>query len=389
MAAARQRRNRAYSPSSDEDETSDENTLEEQSNNGSQMQLALREKEEALVESALARIRKAQRKGKKEVKLNKEELAALERRRKRLQEEEARKSAGSGSDRRRKDQEARFAVPLAQLEPTSRKRASRSDLDEVTRHRPPPIGADVAQRGYPQMGYFPPPQPSGGRPRSGTGTAVRRTSSRDRARASRRESSPFKYSYVQQGNPPRNSRHVSDTAARQRSSRALLPHEEGWQPSASDPSLPRSSGRRQGGTMDPFQYMTSGPQAPYHDTRHSPGHSYSEEDDGDGDDDRAPLRRTAPAASGSRSAPGRGSSDTTSQQSTEEEETSSGDQSSQGARIPATTSRRTSRDAIVVEEEAEAPERERHSRSSPKKSSPVKRKHVGSGSSSRRRKGRS
>ncbi|KAF3351565.1 hypothetical protein VdG2_00295 [Verticillium dahliae VDG2] len=98
-------------------------------------QLVLREREEeALVQSALARIQRAQDRGKKEVKLNKEELAALERRRKRIQEEEAAAAAAaaaarranasaSGSERkRRKEKEKRYVIPLAQLEATPRKK---------------------------------------------------------------------------------------------------------------------------------------------------------------------------------------------------------------------------------------------------------------------------
>lgn len=49
--------------------------------------MAIRDKEEALVQSVLQRISRVRARGKADVRLNKEELAALERRRQRMREE--------------------------------------------------------------------------------------------------------------------------------------------------------------------------------------------------------------------------------------------------------------------------------------------------------------
>src|SRR5437588_565088 len=82
------------------------------------------DKEEALVQSALARIRRAQEKGKREVKLNKDELAALENRRKRMQsaatsKERKDSGSGSGSEKKRRSDKQLFTVPIDALEPST------------------------------------------------------------------------------------------------------------------------------------------------------------------------------------------------------------------------------------------------------------------------------
>lgn len=74
-------------------------------------QVPPKEREEFLVQSAMARIERARARGRDDVNLNKFELAALDRRRKRMER--------GGSKKKRKDQ--RVAVPLTQLEPVSRK----------------------------------------------------------------------------------------------------------------------------------------------------------------------------------------------------------------------------------------------------------------------------
>ncbi|UNI14481.1 hypothetical protein JDV02_001106 [Purpureocillium takamizusanense] len=206
--------------------------------------LAIEDREESLVQSALRRISKAQAKGKADVKLSKEELGALERRRKRMQEEEERRrqASSSGGDRKKKKKEQRVAVPLSQLEPISRKKTTKAPPQS----QPPPRHAsagDLPQgHGYPPAGFFPPPSSSRPRPRSGT------TSSRPPSRAhDERGSSPFQYEYV-----PRTSssnRHISDSVARPRSSRGS-PRME-----------PLVLGARS--NLDPFQFQTAGPRAAY------------------------------------------------------------------------------------------------------------------------------
>jgi hypothetical protein len=132
-------------------------------------ELASHDPEEALVQSAMHRIERAKARGRTDVDLNDEEIAALERRRKR---DEAAKSS-----KKRKDS-SRVAVPLTQLEPASRKKKdsftsqsrqqsrSNSNLTE---------GQDRPSR--PSLGSLP-PSATAGRPRSGT-----TTSSQSRVRA--------------------------------------------------------------------------------------------------------------------------------------------------------------------------------------------------------------
>jgi len=217
----------------------------------------LSEREQAVVESALERIRRAQAKGKKDVRLTQEELAALERRRERIHaEEEARK--------KRKEKQQRFAVPLSHLEPTVRKR--RSVVADQGTSRQTVSGSsreDPGRAVHPPMGYFPPPLASSrSRPRSGT-TSSQRPPSRDPAAERSRGNSPFRYSYVQHGYPPSASRHVSDTAPRPATSSSRLdswPGSYGQAPPASI-SAPSIPAKRQS-SVDPFRYMTSDARAP-------------------------------------------------------------------------------------------------------------------------------
>ncbi|KAI0017279.1 hypothetical protein F4780DRAFT_615586 [Xylariomycetidae sp. FL0641] len=322
---SRPRSRYAYQHAEDEDSTEDDSQASSDEDT----------EDEALVQSALSRIRKAQARGKEEVKLNKEELAALERRRKRLQAEAEAARRGEGNQRRRKEKEPRYAVPLSHFAPSPQPRSrvpSVSD-DALPRHPTPSTLAQNQGRPGPPMGLFHPPNAPQARPQS---------SSR------RRDSSPFRYQYV---SPPPNQRHASDTT-RPSSSRLSLPHEDDW----------RSQSSRH--ARDPFQYQTAGPRAPYPHDSAAAGRNAS------GSSNVAYAyfpRRGASAAAGS-------SADLTSE---EDGDTSSDEQD-------------------VVEPPlgpapvpGSQPERERpkSKKSSPSTSSPVKRKPV-SGSGSRRRKGR-
>ena len=147
--------------------------------------VTLRQREEDLVQSALRRIARAQAKGKADVKLSKDELAALERRRQRMQEEEERerqkkrdrrqRGSGSGSERK-KSKEQRLAVPLTQLQPMSRKKQTSRHpprKDSMPRHVSASNVPDSRDRQvYPPMGYFPPPSASRARARSSAGPAL-------------------------------------------------------------------------------------------------------------------------------------------------------------------------------------------------------------------------
>ena len=354
-----------------------------------QAQLSLRDKEAALVESALARIRRAQAKGKSEVKLNQEELSALERRRERMQEEERRK---------RRDREPRFAVPISQFEPTSRKKrlsagAGGGALESSSRPRPEMPGSfhepgeQQQQQVFPPIGYFPPPNTS--RPRSGTSSGSQRPPTRDGS-----GESPFRYSYVHNAPPP-SSRHGSDTASRPRSSsHRPLPHEEDWSrhpkaASASDPAL---------NPVDPFQFMTGGVRAPYHSGAAPTRRPASGPPSGE-----APYGAAPAAARGShgsrRVSRGGLSSETTEDEEGEGEADSTSDERGHGARVQRHGSGGRGREEIVVVEPEMSPEPEpaepepepprQRVRKSSSAASPAKRKPVGSGrDSTRRRKGR-
>ncbi|KND95388.1 Prenylated Rab acceptor 1 [Tolypocladium ophioglossoides CBS 100239] len=334
--------------------------------------LAIRDKEEALVQSALQRINRARAKGKADVKLNKEELAALERHRKRMQEEERRKrGSGSGSDRKKK-KEQRIAVPLSHLEPVSRKKRTAAQphpprKDSLPRHVSAGGVLEGQQhQGYPPMGYFPPPSASRSRPRSGT------TSSRPPSRA-RDEggSSPFQYEYV--AHPSAANRHGSDSVARPRSSRGS-PRDE-----ASSSLGSRSN-------LDPFMYQIEDQRAAYPAGAAAASRRYAS-----GPAETAyNTRRGAPAPAASRSYQGSrrqsyGDETSEDENATSEENSSddrgNGGQTREPAREPVREPVREpsggGRDVGIVVEVSQEPEPD--PQPPKKKSSPVKRKAVSGG----------
>lgn len=243
----------------DDDTTSEEDDSDQDVEvRGGHAAAASSAREEAVVESALERIRRAQAKGKKDVRLTQEELAALERRRERIHaQEEARK--------RRKEREQRFAVPLSHLEPTVRKRRPPVAADEGVPQQAASGSSreDPGRPVYPPMGYFPPPLASTRtRARSGTASS-QRPPSRDPTAERSRGNSPFRYSYVQHAYPPSAYRHVSDTAPRPHTSSSRQdswPGTYGQEPPASlfAPSIPA---QRQS-SVDPFRYLTTDSRAP-------------------------------------------------------------------------------------------------------------------------------
>jgi hypothetical protein len=224
----RVRKGYAYNSDTSESESDSED-------GGSAMQVALRDKEEALVQSALARIRRAQEKGKSQVKLNPEELEALERRRQRMQaaaKKEKGSGPGSGSERKRRS-ERLISVPIA--EPPSRtkgksKRAEDFDPRASGSSAPPGVLVRGADGVYAPVGYYPQQSASSRnsptRPRSSTSLAY------------------------PQGQP----RHYSDgtrpTSSSSNGSRRPLPDEEDWVPNSR-----RSSLSSQSHNQDPFDYQ--------------------------------------------------------------------------------------------------------------------------------------
>ncbi|KAK0632286.1 hypothetical protein B0T14DRAFT_559994 [Immersiella caudata] len=226
----------------------------------------------------MARIRRAQEKGKTDVRLSKEELEAFERRRQREEEEE-----------RRKRREQRIAIPLSQFNLGPRKRNSVREDSPPRRHSPEPIAAQ-----QPPMGYFPPSSSRSLRPPAAAGSSSR-TPSRVAAERERTErgDSPFTYSYV---NPAEHSmsstRHASDPATTR-----PLPRTSPRADTASPPSRHDISQ----GPVDVFQYMTGGESAPYHtgDRRRS-GTVSGGETDSDSDYVPPAEKRVSSSGSGTR-----------------------------------------------------------------------------------------
>ncbi|KAH0601084.1 hypothetical protein MHUMG1_02085 [Metarhizium humberi] len=232
-------RRRQFGASEDDsDATSDESDSEGESDDGEDSEdsdyldlsgLSPEEREEVLVQSAMQRINQAQATGQTDVHLRKEELEALAQRRKRMEEEERarrkkQRHSGGGSDRKKKS-EQRIAVPLTQFAPVSRKKKSSlpASMEFPPRQDSLPrqiAGGDLPadgrdRQGYPPMGYFPPPSASRSRPRSGTSSSQR---------------------------PPSRARDEYEYSS----------------------SRPRSSvGSLRDTHLDPFQYQTAGPHAPY------------------------------------------------------------------------------------------------------------------------------
>ncbi|RDA85876.1 hypothetical protein CP532_4927 [Ophiocordyceps camponoti-leonardi (nom. inval.)] len=203
---------------SDDDEDDDgEEEVEDDSGAGGGGDDDSEDEEEALVQSALQRIARARARGKADVRLNKDELAALERRRSHMREEEER--------RMRRMRRARVAVPLTHLEPISRPRpagvATATTTMFISSDQPRHVSAGSMMEGLgpeqrqalPPMGYFAPPVSSHPRLRSGASTTT-------------------------------TSRHVSDSATRLRSVRYSPPEDN------SPPSRTH---------LDPFMYQTAGP----------------------------------------------------------------------------------------------------------------------------------
>ena len=292
LASTRARRGYAY----ESDESSEDSEMSEVEGTNA-LQIALRDKEEALVQSALARIRRAQEKGKREVKLNQDELDALEKRRKRMQSAATTKerkgsgsSGGSGSERRRRSERQLVTVPIPG-EPSSRKKGKSRRLEEVAPHPPAatnPPGMLVAGPDgltYAPLGYYP-PQVGGSRnsptrPRSATSQQLRGTP-------------PPQFTY-QQG---QSNRHFSDntrpTSSSSSGSRRPLPDEEGWIPAHSR----RNSVSSQSHGIDPFEYQTSSGHPPPIPQQYMQASSGRRNASGPPDVAYSSLRRSPPTTAG-------------------------------------------------------------------------------------------
>ena len=245
---------KAYAYQSDSESSGSEESDE---SNVSAAQVALRDKEEALVQSALARIRRAQDKGKLEVKLREDELAALENRRKRIQaaaalsRSKSKRDKGSGSERRKKKSSPPMVtVPIVQPDlqrsdsqrPASRRYSKQYQFEDSG---PGMLveGAD-GRMTYAPIDLRPPSShhSSPSRPRSSSSLAY--------SQSHRFPPQQHPYGY------PVPNRHVSDggrptsSASASTGPRPLLPHEEGWVPSDS-----RRNSMSSQYSHDPFEYQ--------------------------------------------------------------------------------------------------------------------------------------
>ncbi|PBP22882.1 hypothetical protein BUE80_DR006269 [Diplocarpon rosae] len=254
--ASRARRSYAFGSSSESSEDSEESEVEATD----ALQVALRHKEEALVQSALARIRRAQQKGKREVKLDQDELDALENRRKRMQAAattKAKKSSGSGgaSDKEERRRSDKISVPIAMapaesLSRPSSRRSSKKDKKKSRKSgeaaKPPGMlvaGADGPV--YAPLGSY-------------SSKPDRNSSNRSRSATAQHMRNPAPYFPLQQGPGPRNfSDGMRPASSSSNSSRHRLADDE-WMPTNSS----RSSASSHGFSVDPFEYQVSSDQPP-------------------------------------------------------------------------------------------------------------------------------
>ncbi|KAG6009512.1 hypothetical protein E4U21_002148 [Claviceps maximensis] len=338
----------------DDDDDDDEGDYNDDDASGYLARLSLEQREEMLLRSALQLISRAQAMGESDVHLNKQELEAYGRYLQRLEEEERarqqqqqkkkkKRNTGSGSDKKKKVKEQRMAVPLAQLAPTSRKKktslASSTEFPSRRDSLPrqvssidlPPDGHDG--KGYPPMGYFPPPSASRSGPRSGT--TMSQPSSASRAQSSR--GSPRDEAHSMSGRSHMNINNNDNN-------------------------------------MNPFQFQTAGPRAPFPSgtaaasRRAVPGPTANVYEQR--------WETVTSAAARSRHGSRRASyEDYTSEEGSLSSEESTSDDGGNGAQIrePVGKAGRRGRSEVIIVEES--PEQTKGKKKS--SSSPVKRKPVG------------
>ncbi|KAM0142613.1 hypothetical protein ACHAP3_001719 [Botrytis cinerea] len=231
----------------DEAERSSESDSEDSDyHDGGDKQLALRgDSEEAIVQGALARIRRAQEKGRQDVKLTQEELDALERRRIRMQAAAAAKAAkkgssGSGAEKKRRSD--RKTVDIASLmdpKPASDPKKRKSKRKSGSSSHSAAAGPGILVDGPDGPSYT----PIGGYHPSDRGTSRSRSSARHGH------------------SPPGTSRHFSDgmrPTSHNNSPRRSLPEEESWHSTNSK----RTSLSSQYHVADPFDYQVTADQPP-------------------------------------------------------------------------------------------------------------------------------
>jgi len=191
------------------------------------------------------------------VKLNQDELDALEKRRKRMQstatsrERKGSGSSGSGSEMRRRSDKNLISVPIAAAAEPSSQKKGKSKRTEDAPHPPAatnPPGMLVAGPDgltFAPISHYPQAKSS------------RNSPTRPRSSTFQQRGAPPQPAY-----PQGSTRHFSEgmrpASSSSTSSRRPLPDEEGWVPLSSR----RSSGSSQSHGADPFEYQVSSEQPP-------------------------------------------------------------------------------------------------------------------------------
>ena len=237
------------------------------SDDGENMQLALRDKEELLVQKALERIRRAQMLGKTNVKLTQPELDALERKRRKdqaIKDQAKRKGSGTNlrtSDRRRSSGQTNSAFK----DPKIGKRESKGyfsgydgESSSSSRRATPP-GVLVPGQGV--VGFSPLGQYS---PTTAPQVRSSRSDSRSASSQSLAQPSPplrsSKKRYSSGREPPQPLPAPPSTHSVRR-----LPDDPNWLP------RPRSSSSVSAQAYDPYQYQSYSPPIPQIPPQYSQG----------------------------------------------------------------------------------------------------------------------
>ena len=249
----RSRRRRVY----DDGMSSESSSHEYESDHGAggTMQIALRDKEDLLVQKALERIHRAQMLGRKNVKLTQPELDALERKRRKDEAESApRKSETRKADRRHGSGQSR---DTSREQKSSRRKskayfsAYESESSSTSRRATPPgilVPGPGGMPAYSPLGFYPPTTaPQGGSSRSGS----RPSSSHSHAQASPPLPRPHKQRYSSGPDP---AQPLQAPRSPQLSRR--LPDDPNWIP------RPRSSSSVSNQTYPADQYHSYSPPLP-------------------------------------------------------------------------------------------------------------------------------
>ena len=213
------------------DNTDDSDGLDDyyDERNGNGMQVVLREKEDVLVERALARIRRAQELGRPDVQLTEPERDALERK---IQIDRAKgkkpplKKKGSSESTR--------GSPKKSLAPAGKRKSSKSSLKKNDEPAGPPVPPGLVVAGpdgrplFTPIGYYP---PASSRPNSRSNSVQNLQLSQPPASQAQYRSLPKRYSSSPSEHQYPSSNRPSMPA------RPLLPEDPDWRPRSRSSSI--------------------------------------------------------------------------------------------------------------------------------------------------------